>query len=71
MSKPTEDQNDQVSEGTAHLQKIADDLVAERERAGHGMDDADREAEDQAETREDHLEPDVDTPLDHRLDEQK
>ncbi|MFW2513169.1 hypothetical protein ACNI3K_05275 [Demequina sp. SO4-13] len=72
MSKRTND-DEQVHEGTESLQAIADDLVAERERAGRSMDDADKkaEAETAGETREDHLEPEVDTPLDDRLDEQK
>ncbi|MDN4481091.1 hypothetical protein [Demequina muriae] len=73
MPDPTDQSKEEFHEGTEALQSIADDVEAERERSGSGtnLPNDDDTAEGEAETREDHLEPDVATPLDHRLDEQK
>ncbi|WP_062132091.1 hypothetical protein [Demequina aestuarii] len=73
MPDPTDQSKEEFREGTETLQSIADDVEAERERTGGGTDlpSDDAGSEGAAETREDHLEPDVDTPLDPRLDDQK
>ena len=55
MPNPSEQNKDEVHEGTQTLQEIADEVETEREQAGAAFslpdDDAD---EDDARTREDH-----------------
>ncbi|MFN3866359.1 MAG: hypothetical protein ACK4MD_06555 [Demequina sp.] len=73
MADSTDQHDEQVSEGTERLQAVADDIDKEREQTGIRIDvpDDDAEPEQAAKTREDHLEPDDDSPLDHRLEDQK
>lgn len=73
MPDPSDQNPEDFHEGTKTLQGIAADVEAERERSGTRLDlpDDDVSSDEEGETREDHLEPDVDTPLDQRLDEQK
>lgn len=73
MSRPTDQSDEQIREGTETLQSIADDVSAEREKSGASwtVPGDEGSGEDEAETREDHIETDTDSPLDQRLDEQK
>ncbi|WP_297081182.1 hypothetical protein [uncultured Demequina sp.] len=64
MPNPTDQNSEEIHEGTEALQAIAEDVEAEREKGGRKASLPDDDTpEDDAETREDHAENDTVGPL--------